>query len=282
MKSRLIAPVITLLALLAACGNASQKVTLGTIQPPLREASSEDSPKKRMNLFDTWIRSAQMVADQSQDQNAAMLMSILQKHARIGFPVRDGYVVLKTAPDHRFDVMQLLHQDTNLSPTFAAVTQTRKLIATFETGWKSIVLADPEPYTPLWQGIILLHETKHAHQAMEPGWDPTSREASLRREIEAFQMMGAILQQLDPTYRKTIEHEKARLQQSMVAGSIPRGESADISALDASFGVAKTVKEQNIRRVQVWIEASLELLHDIHGDTAQSHQIAFMSHIYGR
>lgn len=170
--------IVLSLLVLATCGcQDSGKLSKKTEAPSNSSTESAtqgavavSSSQQRLEHFNQFMSAAQLVCDKTKDKEADHMLAFLKKHSAYSpdLPAEMPSFNKQSLP--AFNVYALEPGDQQewaqsyLSDPYAT--------ANFHPAKQSMILRYADQYSPLWLGIMVLHETRHAYTylAKHPDW----------------------------------------------------------------------------------------------------------------
>lgn len=275
------------MCLLFAVGcNAQANGPVGT-PPPVEEAApspfSESEIKARQAVLDQWIEPAKEIAQKTEDEMAKQLITFVEAHGYLGRPAEPDFELAEPevamADPFGFGLVPVTSMDGDFKPrdgmTAAYNYETRRLLLTEGSG-----------YSPLYRGLVLLHELTHASQSFTKDVtklpDPSHLHPDNEREAYAieFRLLSSIG---GADYKVALADEIARLQREGTFGEdfgFDAPKKYDVR-LDSVFGDSKSKRERMLRTTLLFIHGQMKAFEIEYGKDAVRMQNKLMAIIYG-
>jgi hypothetical protein len=193
--------VLLLLFVLTGCSIKHDKPT----QTGVSQVNAEKVIDPRMQeifqrkaLYDSWIWAAEEVSELSGDPEAVKVVVFLKAESTFAIPgVENGQPSLKPIyygrtqdeanRDKPLKIVPLLLKDDQLSHHWKKANEEQGGLFAFQVN--AIVLSGKLASTPVWKGLVLLHEGSHALRFKEGTYKSNSPEEKCREELYTWAFM---------------------------------------------------------------------------------------------
>ncbi len=209
-----------------------------------------------------WLKSATIVAQETDDCGAAAILNFIKLNARLANPLPNQKIGLIENPETAktpfiFLVITDLDSKNHKTPNNA-----QNIAATF-TPYPPMITVYPQPMTQLWRGILLLHEGAHASEFNAQPYDLNDPIIFAMREVAVHEFQNRLLEKLGgQEYTNWLNAEIARIQRERSAINVAADQVfvANISAynptLEKAFGKSLSPFEQETRQMNCHIHAN--------------------------
>lgn len=186
------------------------------------------SPRKAQ--FDSFMANAKKVVEASGNAEASKLFAFLQQYGQHQevLPLEPPTFEPSRLP--KFDIFCL--QASDHVPWVQAMMNDELTVASFELGYQAIILRNGEQYSPIMQGVLLLHESKHAYTMLVEtpqracsmvSTKKASQYAHWLDEAATVHFQNQLLEEIGgQPYRTLLERVKGQLIELMSAKNSPR------------------------------------------------------------
>ncbi len=230
---------------------------------------------QRQPIKNKWVECAEKIARIAHDQQADLVMDLLKNNTLLCMPSDQGVKFLEGATPGKpwIGFVSILPEDQLPSDHWRELANSHNFGAIFAPEAMTIIVRENMPCSPIWKGIILLHEGDHAgHMIYAPyDWHNSTIFSMAERDTHEFQnrIMSIIGGE---AYADLIDQEVNRLRNATIKDGgkigefIPSRTKYD-SQLDVIFGPAESEFERDMRETHVWIHAMFTLIdRDFKGD----------------
>lgn len=230
----------------------------------------EQGPSEALHLNAAlpWLEAARVIAERSQDRQAQLIVSFLKGRLVIGEPVNsaNGHIAAKVlwAAEGPIVVwmIPMLPEDMKLGESWQRYAESKSVGAGYdpETSW---IILRSEPMSPVWKGIVLLHEAEHARAYTSEHYDWQDAKTFCYKERDTHILQNRLMGKIGgATYRKIIDAEIDRMRRKIAEKNLPIGTAfpnrekyyPDLDRMDV-FGPALSDLERDMRGTHVWIHA---------------------------
>lgn len=169
----------------------------GDSQPQKVFISQEQSIAIREKIANKWLNYVNDIVNQTQDAAAIKVRTFLFNNCNLGLPEQDSIRILQLegaqlqAP---FALVVLLEEDQYKGRFWQIQYQNNQGAAIFIAypQWpKMLIIREDIPLSPLWAGLLLLHEANHAKDSIDPQISklPMSTQERITHELIHRQLM---------------------------------------------------------------------------------------------
>jgi hypothetical protein len=256
------------------------------IEDPNIEKESEALQAERRQLRDSWLESAEQVANQTGDGEAKKVVRFLRDNGCLLAPISLGVQFLEEGKtDNWVGIVPLLPGDETKSEYWQKENE-ESMAAWFLPTSRFLVLRSNMAFSPTWQGILLLHEGHHACTYIPTpyDWEDTQTFCYKERDTHAFQ--NRVMQRLggvryEQLLRQEINRMRTALKEEEASLDTHYPQRTEYNfALDGVFGEAQSQMEQDARQSHFWIHAVFVLMEeDLVGDV-EDRKALFLRELY--
>lgn len=238
----------------------------------------------RKSIVDGYITNAEIVANNTNNSQAKTIVKLIRHGLVIAMPNQEGLQVLENYSQSgkpALIIVPLLEKDgKNFNENWKSIQNDKGAGAFYYPEVRTIVLKDNDAISPLWKGIILLHEGNHAGTMMYAPYDWTDLVLFSSAEMLTHEFENKLLLSLGgEKYRSLLEKEVERIKMgSDLEGKVPRRTDYH-QEMEGIFGPAFSEREKDIRETHFWINAVFTFL-GRNFNNPEEKKTAFMFNLY--
>ncbi|MFA6459194.1 MAG: hypothetical protein WCV79_02225 [Candidatus Paceibacterota bacterium] len=120
---------------------------------------------QRITVKKEWVQAANSIAERTKHFHARQLCQFLNGSAAAA-PHANGCRVLERKESTGVFIIPVMSDSDNRCSNWDRLISSDKSVAYYLEDLHSIVVREHAPCTPIWRGLILLHEASHAFQKM--------------------------------------------------------------------------------------------------------------------
>lgn len=295
-----ITPVIFWLTIVAKEEDTTTKpVTL----PPAPAAKQVTGPRQLTNviqetdrqvLFNTWMASAERVADESGTAEAHEVLNFIKQHSHLSMPDRTGEILSVIEPERAalidfehdpwFGVYMMCRGDDrlnmNLYTQYHGASETGH--ASFSPESRLLILKAHVPMSWISQGILALHEGKHAKEWLTRRYNVSDSTVWCDEERKVYNFQNELFRSVfGKTYDEKLEHLAQEFADISRATGKQPGEhlvSMDrwYSEFDEVLPPVESEYEQLFRNSHLWIHGCFRMLELAHPRTSEQEKVRLL------
>lgn len=245
--------------------------------------------KSRSVLRDTWFKETRDVAQRSEDSEAMEIVSFIEKNSVLSEPVPEGSRFLETSnePEY-FSIIPIVFGDNSLGPIWAKYYSPIESggVAHFQPDVRTIVIKSHIRVTPLWHGIILLHEGRHAREFISRQYNWKDMEIFCKEERDTHDFQNRVTLKIGGNrYHNLVSSLAVDIESKLEEKGYTPGQailhrSSHIQELEEIFTPALSSLEMNFRETSVWIHANFILLEKRFGEDAPQKKAQYLKMVY--
>jgi hypothetical protein len=238
-------------------------------------------------LAHDWISQAENIAEKTHHHEAMAVMEFLKDRAVPAEPIRGGF---RAAAEHVSDeaiyILPLIASDTLIDEHYKHDVEDTSRAATYLTEYRILQLNESVATSPLWKGILTLHEGRHAKEHVSRQYDVHDPELFSAEERDTFIFQGEVMALIGgEAYQDALETKLKHLEENLVeeeGGRIKFPSTGPYdSLLDEAFGPALSEHERQARQTALWIDAVFQLFDQHYGiESSAVEKMLFMKHLY--
>jgi hypothetical protein len=257
-----------------------------TAAMPLTSATPQLTDEAaRRDAFKKWIRSTEELVGATQDKDARSVLDFIKQSALFAEPVRMGAKYLEGerygVPAH-FGVVMLRHGDETISPEWATyASEQTSAGAHYMPDEGLMIIKSNFEFSRFCQGLIMLHEGRHAQQFLTRHYDWKSPRTFCEEERDTHEFQNRITSmKLGAAYSEYVialaEEMTAELaKQGFKPGEAHADRRRDFTEFDALWPT-KSRLERDFRDTSIWIHANFVMLDRAFGKDAADQKALFL------
>lgn len=258
---------------------------------PPRQAfeDSKESVVKRVAAGNEWVAAMNTLASRLQDREADKIADFFNNHATLSLPHSMGVQTVSSAkksPDFLF--VPLLRGDEKKGSRWESYVTAKHSVAQFLPDMKTLITHDDQATSPIWKGLILLHEGRHAYTFLTRPYDWKNEKLFCYEERDTHEFQNRMAGNLGGVpYQTLLEEEIERIKKELDGTGSAVGKTFPNpmpyhEAQEDIFGKAESEFERSYRESSLWIHANFVLLErEFKGDVADRKAL-FLRTIYIR
>lgn len=246
--------------------------------------------ERRTQASQEWVNSIHGVVEKTQDTEAQHLLNGVLGGIAVGLPDPERYLIPVQGPEQPTIIfVPLFTSDTDVSELTKMMMSPNSSQAAHYTENRPgrIYFNSEVKLSPFLQGLLMLHEAKHADIFESHQFREGHELDHWLEEVATFEFEFKLLQKLcGKSYEELVDKSVARFIEEYVdkdglGGTLPKPGSIDIAAIDEVFGPSLSEREPTLRKSIVWMDVVFRMFEQIYPDTAQRDKAKFLRQIYG-
>lgn len=239
--------------------------------------SEEGVMKKRLDAATYALDSISAIAGKIQDEEVTELINGVLRDVAVGLPDSQRYLVPIQGSDQPTIVfVPLFTEDTDINKTTKSLMMPSLVqAARFTENNPGRIYFNAEiPLSPLLNGLVMLHEAKHA-LIYESGLFRNGEELDYwREEVNVFEFELRLLRQIcgdeyDTFVAKTMERfVNFYNDQDGKGGTLLGPESIDIGQMGEGLGTSTSERDAKLRRSIVWMDVVFRMFDKVYPKTS--------------
>ena len=223
--------------------------------------------QERRDGMQNWLQAGDDVAVRSGVKEAADTMRFVRANACLVGPNKDGqpqFLEGADGKDHWFALAILLPGDEKYGGPFAGMLAA-KPAGYFNPDMRLLTLKQQCALSPVFQGIILIHEGHHAYCYLRELYNWRDQRAYCQAEVRTHSLENAIMAKLGGrSYEEAVRAQMADVLTGLKEGgqdirTAYAGRSIYNPLLETAFGPAQSEHEKDLRQTHLWIDAVFRL-----------------------
>lgn len=258
---------------------------------PPRQAfeDSKESVAKRVAVGNEWLAAINTLASLLRDSEADKIADFFNNHSTLSLPHSMGVQTISSAKKNpSFLFVPLLRGDEKKSSRWESCVTAKHSVAQFLPDMKTLITHDDQATSPIWKGLILLHEGRHAYTYLTRPYDWKNEKLFCYEERDTHEFQNRMASNLGSVpYQTLLEEEIERIKKELegtggVVGITFPDRIPYHEAQEGIFGKAESEFERSYRESSLWIHANFVLLErEFKGDIADRKAL-FLRAIYIR
>lgn len=276
---------------LTACSDHNEQKQTAPEEKGVRTFSANEmvAEKNRGVLRNLWIGDAVTVAQKSGDVQALQVSHFLQENSVLAEPEPRGVRFVEGAENNKrwFAIIPLVVGDENLGPNVRRFTSANDPgFAHFLPDQRAMIVKSHVRISPLWRGIITLHEGNHALEFISERYNWRDQKIFCEKERDTHNFQNRVTEKIGgESYRVFLASLASEIKQEMQKKGVPLGQgiwhrSHSFPELDAIFGPPESGLERDFRETSVWIHAYFVLYESVFGKDAEEKKALFLKTLY--
>lgn len=276
---------------MTSCKRSESTVPVANISPDDDMLGRDELvlERDRFILRDTWFRETRDVAEKSGDGEAMEIVSFIEKNSTLSEPVPEGSRLLEAGNEATwFSYIPIVVGDDSLGPVWKKYYSPMESggVAHFQPDVRGMVIKSHIKVTPLWHGIILLHEGRHAREFITRNYNWRDTETFCKEERDTHDFQNRVtLKMGGDRYRDLVSSLATNIESKLKEKGYAPGQailsrSSHIPELEEIFTPALSTLEKEFRETSVWIHANFVLLERTFGENAPEKKALHMKTIY--
>ncbi|MFA7194002.1 MAG: hypothetical protein WC087_03745 [Candidatus Paceibacterota bacterium] len=243
----------------------------------------------RTKLYNQWFTAAKDIAQKTKDPEAIEICEFIEKSVLLAEPHPNGGRFLQGAREdqkHYFGLVMMCKGDQDAGfdwrRDYYSVAGSG---ARFMPDGPMMIIKSHIPTSTLKQGLILLHEGRHARQFLTQRYNWTDAKKFCEEERDTHNFQNRITSALlGESYTKLVidishEYEKALADGGFKPGEALAHRSREFTEFDSIFPAISKF-EQDFRDTSIWIHANFIMLERAFGAEAENHKAIFLFQLY--
>ena len=234
---------------------------------------------ERKEVIRGWLAAGDMVARRTGNADASVIMRFLHEASSLGIPIsHEGASAIKLAEEAKdipLLLVPLLARDRGLSSAWQRIFDSDTLVATYNfSPQPHIILKESNQFSPVWQGLVLIHEGNHAlafsGHAFEGIEDPGV--VHTLAELYAYDLEITLVQQIGgQAYEELLKEEMRRLRRGYVQKKLITTPDYPLygKRLDQIFGPSNSHLEIGVRGTIFWMNAIFRLIDEMYPEAEE-------------
>jgi len=262
-------------SLLVPISNERQPVNSAKTRLISYENIDESERVLRQEIANRWLSNFNLVVEKTKDPEAMAVRSFVFSNCNLGLPKQDSLQVIKMdgwEKEGFFSLVCLIEADKKKGEVWSLYYNDFQGAAAFvdRPDWpKMILLRDDIPFSPVWAGLSLLHEARHAQYHFEAEKRQTALMPMAVEERLVHQFIHRQLNWLGGMpYAQLIQTEADFLETEMRKNSLTPGQQWTLPGkdpgLDQIWSKALSNLEYHMRLNTFWIQVNYLLVDRYH------------------
>jgi hypothetical protein len=247
--------------------------------------STDTDELRRFHMLE-WTQAAHAVVTKTNDQTAKAIYDFMRQNMILVGVKGHGIVAIDAsnkknwiaflpliAGDEAESIGWKRHLDEPCAAAFLPESRTLIVKALFS-------------YTPIWKGVLLLHEAFHALRYGAKAYDTSNRIIYTQKESEVHRFQNKLFETLGGTlYEEAIKDGRRKLK-SLRSGTTPLKGEACCQALGypkifhTIFGNPQSESEWGMRAAHYYIHCGFELMEELFPANSFKAQAEFLAELY--
>ena len=229
---------------------------------------------ERKEVIRGWLAAGDMVARRTGNADALVIMQFLHEFSSLGIPISyEGASTIKLAEEAKdipLLLVPLLDRDRSLGGAWQETFGNKHTAATYNsTPQPHIILKESNQFSPVWQGMVLIHEGNHALAFAGHAFEGIEDPGVIRTfaELYAYDLEITLVQQIGgQVYEELLKEEMRRLRPGYVQKkliTIP-DYPLYVKRLDQIFGPSNSDWERGVRGSIFWMNAIFRIIDEVY------------------
>lgn len=250
-----------------------------------RTVGLEQAREERGRVSQVWLEAMAQVVRKTGDSQGNAVHQFVKSNGVLSRPLSEGAQLLESPKGQSyFMLVPLIPGDETISPYWAQKATGHGAVAYFLPDKKVIVLRSNISFSPIWTGIVGLHEGNHARVFLTRpyAWQDPKIYSYKEKDTHTFQ--NQLARKLGgKMYKSILEEEVRRLLEGIGKkriGEVFLSRTEYNPLLDEAFGPAQSDVERNFRQTSTWIDANFELIDRLYKGNKEDRKAKLLHTLY--
>lgn len=219
----------------------------------------------RPEIWREWLSAAETVARCTKNRQAKEVWQFLTENGTVSQPHFLGFQYLEANKARNwFAAVPIMPGDEGVSQHWQKMCQTNQAAAHFLPDMRAIIVKPG--LSPLWRGILLLHEGNHARSWIRTPYDWQDQQIFSEKERDTHTFQNHLMEALGgQRYRELLHREVQRILTVAKEGEGPLGSFLPTREeynpeFDEIFDPAESEFDQALRQTHFWLHAVFNFL----------------------